>query len=187
MKLFVGIRKNRKNVSFVRNILDFQIFPPCLLASHPSRPGHSNGGPLCWLPWLGSPPPSTPSFTLNVSSFAIFFYYLKVCSSASRTFNLDIIFLFFPFLSFISLFFFFLFFSFFFFFFLFFSFFFFFLLTYFFFCLSDVPSHLLPFILHRNFTTPLVLMQAALSWHPPLLIRHTLISVQPSGPGPSPS
>ena len=31
MKLFVGIRNNRKNVLFVRNISDFQIFPPCLV------------------------------------------------------------------------------------------------------------------------------------------------------------
>ena len=31
MKLFVGIRKNRKNALFVRNISDFQIFPPCLI------------------------------------------------------------------------------------------------------------------------------------------------------------
>ena len=77
-----------------------------MLASHPSRPSQRNGGPLCWLPWLGSLPPSTPSFTINVSSFAIFSYYLKVCSSASRTFNLDIIFLFFTFLSYFVFFFF---------------------------------------------------------------------------------
>ena len=31
MKLFVGIRNNRKNVLFVQNISDFQIFPPCLI------------------------------------------------------------------------------------------------------------------------------------------------------------
>ena len=48
-----------------------------MLASYPSRPGQKNGGPLCWLPWLGSPPPSAPSFTLNISTFAYSFTALK--------------------------------------------------------------------------------------------------------------
>ena len=64
------------------------------LASHPKRPNQINGGPPCWLLWLGPLSPSAlPPFTLNISIFAVLFYCLKVCSSAetsaSRACNLD--------------------------------------------------------------------------------------------------
>ena len=81
------------------------------LASHPKRPDQINGGPPCWLLWLGPLSPSAlPPFTLNISIFAVLFYCLKVCSSAetsaSRACNLDrtypfllSYFIFFPFFS----------------------------------------------------------------------------------------